>query len=610
MAEQHHHWGGWRQRVQQEREAIAGRSRSRSRSPRGGSAVQRPHSKLARSLLREWAWGTTAAPTVQKHAADAYSDGARHDMLRRLGRLGTGGQNPQNVHSQLMRMFKDRVGIKAITPLDASVQNCFIYPHDMFKMLWDLDPSAFKRRLCADKDKLFNFWSALLATPDGKRMARLHPHLKNKTAEDLRTTIPCSWHMDAGPVSKKQSAFALSWASILGLGSEREVRFLSSSWIKGSFPDLPEKVWEKLWESQEALADGVIPQGLEGAGSYLARDSDGTVWKCVFCSLLGDMECFQNDIGMRSYNYASMCAHCDANKSDLPFTELASSARWLRTRLTNPQFLASLRRPLHGLAAWPSFGYYYPRYDPLHVVDHKGVISKLWGSCVWSMVREPHLFGLVFPACVNANRTLRIETVSAHLKEWDRTHKTASRLPKLTVRSFFGDDKSTGWAALQGPGVKAAGERQCLPWLVAICMLFSSVDKSLFAQRRTKAAQALLNWSQLLYGCGVVLTEDEFCRQRRLALRFLRTYAWLAHNAVCDGRMEFQVVPKFHYFHEMSFQARLLNPRYQQTYQGESMVGRVAAIYKRSLAGPHSATVQMSVLRKYALGFEIELAEL
>ena len=90
----------------------------------------------------------------------------------------------------------------------------------------------------------------------------------------------------------------------------------------------------------------------------------------------------------------------------------------------------------------------------------------------------------------------------------------------------------------------------------------------------------------------------------------MRSYGWLAYNARCEGRFEFQVIPKFHWFIEMSIQARQLNPRYQQTYQGESMVGRVATIYKRSLYGPYQRTIQNTIVRKYALGLEAALINL
>ena len=90
----------------------------------------------------------------------------------------------------------------------------------------------------------------------------------------------------------------------------------------------------------------------------------------------------------------------------------------------------------------------------------------------------------------------------------------------------------------------------------------------------------------------------------------MRSYGWLAYNARCEGRPEFQVLLKFHWFLELSLQARQLNPRYQQTDQGGSMVGRIAGIYKRSLDGPYAHTLQRPILRKYALGLELTLVDI
>ena len=81
---------------------------------------------------------------------------------------------------------------------------------------------------------------------------------------------------------------------------------------------------------------------------------------------------------------------------------------------------------------------------------------------------------------------------------------------------------------------------------------------------------------------------------------------WLAYDSVCMGRREFHKIPKFHYLAELVLQARALNPRHQQCYSGESIVGRLMQVWKRSLNGPYENVAQFNVLRKYMLAFEIE----
>ena len=57
----------------------------------------------------------------------------------------------------------------------------------------------------------------------------------------------------------------------------------------------------------------------------------------------------------------------------------------------------------------------------------------------------------------------------------------------------------------------------------------------------------------------------------------------------------------------MSYQARLVNPRYVQTYSGESLVGRVERMYAAAANGPFHASIQLTVLRKYLVGMEIRM---
>ena len=560
---------------------------------------------LARSLLHDWAWGLASGLQVQRFCAHAVADGATHPLLHRLGRLGARGSCPQNVPSQLLRMFKRNVGGDLVVPLEASRQSVMIYPHAVVKALFDLSPSSFRTRVGANRSALREFWTCYLNTPDGKRHQRLHPHLRNKTPADLECSFPISMHNDAGPVSRKLSAYVLSWASIFGIGSEIECRFLIASWMPDSFEGLPERVWAECWKSFCALASGVVPEGFEGAGSYLALDADGTIWKGIVLTSLADGEYNQNVIGMNGASHAEPCFLCRCNRSTHPFTALGTSAKWMETRCSNEEFLNRVRRPLHGMAAWPCFSKYMPRFDPLHVTDYKGVAGSIAGNVISSVLRDPRFF-VVFPGS-GASRDGRIAAINEHLKAWERSHRVSNRLPKLTVNIIFKDGKANSFPHLQGPGVKASNTRECIPWVRALALLFD--DGSLFARHRLRIVQALDDWYRTIYSSSVVLSDEQFCSQRKHVVDCMRSYGWLAYNARCEGRFEFQVLPKFHWFIELSFQARLLNPRYQQTYQGESMVGRVATIYKRSLKGPYQRTIQNTIMRKYALGLEAALID-
>ena len=251
---------------------------------------------------------------------------------------------------------------------------------------------------------------------------------------------------------------------------------------------------------------------------------------------------------------------------------------------------------------------FFPRFDVLHVVDHKGVLGKAWGGIVWGKIRDAATFDLVFPGCNSLEA--RISAVNDNLKEWERVHRVANRLPPVKRSMFFGSGKTSQFPVLQGPGVKAASERESVHWLLAFASRFESVDPSPQARHCRIVAESFRDWYKVIYDSGVVLKPYQYREQRRLVVRCLRSYAWLAWDARCEGRLAFPIVPKMHYWHELSLQARLINPRYVQTYQGESMVGRIAGIWKRSLKGPYAATVQQNVMRKYAMAFEVDLTPL
>ena len=127
--------GGWRQRFAQEQEAASLRkSRSRSRSPRGRASTEGP-SKLARSLLSQWAWGDISAVSLQRNANNASADGANRPLLRRLARLGGRGTSVRHAQGQLMRWFCKRDATQLVRTIEDSKQNRFIPPHVLFKLL-------------------------------------------------------------------------------------------------------------------------------------------------------------------------------------------------------------------------------------------------------------------------------------------------------------------------------------------------------------------------------------------------------------------------------------------------------------------------------------------
>eukprot|EP00969_Alexandrium_andersonii_P057571 2537016-Alexandrium_andersonii.AAC.1 len=67
--------------------------------------------------------------------------------------------------------------------------------------------------------------------------------------------------------------------------------------------------------------------------------------------------------------------------------------------------------------------------------------------------------------------------------------------------------------------------------------------------------------------------------------------------ALSAGELMWQMRPKLHYaVAHVPIQARLVNPRYVQTYGSEGLVGKICGVCKRSQNGPYTAGLQKDFL--------------
>ena len=105
--------GGWRQRIaaaEAESSTLASASHagapSSERKPGASDKlVDLQQSSLGAELLLEWGWGCLSAPLVQRLAREAVLDGADTSLLKKLAKLGSFGQHPQNIERELLNHF-------------------------------------------------------------------------------------------------------------------------------------------------------------------------------------------------------------------------------------------------------------------------------------------------------------------------------------------------------------------------------------------------------------------------------------------------------------------------------------------------------------------------
>ena len=82
--------------------------------------------------------------------------------------------------------------------------------------------------------KLRAFWESFCSRKRTRAWAAAHPHLRGKSPAELVTTVLCAMHSDAGPFTKVKvnSAYCISWSSMLGSGGEKVSKFLAASFVK------------------------------------------------------------------------------------------------------------------------------------------------------------------------------------------------------------------------------------------------------------------------------------------------------------------------------------------------------------------------------------------
>ena len=115
-----------------------------------------------------------------------------------------------------------------------------ILPSTLASMMFRYCPAKAKLHLGANVSKLRAFWSEFLNRPRTAAWAPAHPWLAGQSVADLATTVPCSLHVDAGPITKRKSATIISWTSMLAEGNEKGCQYLIGSYIQtnntGGYP--------------------------------------------------------------------------------------------------------------------------------------------------------------------------------------------------------------------------------------------------------------------------------------------------------------------------------------------------------------------------------------
>ena len=89
---------------------------------------------------------------------------------------------------------------------------------------------------------------------------------------------------------------------------------------------------------------------------------------------------------------------------------------------------------------------------------------------------------------------------------------------------------------------------------------------------------------------------------------FLLHYNWLAKEAMRADKLQYNIVPKFHYGFHLIEASKFLNPKRVRCYSGEDFVGRISRLAHTCLPGLPSFRLSHSIMAKYRIAMHIRLS--
>ena len=206
------------------------------------------------------------APDVQDLAKASMLSGLGCPDVVKLASLGASGNQPGNIHRDLLRMFKDskspeayqvtcKFHVKGRTETSVEEHPCHMFlPHEWLACL----SAAGISKTVLGLNNLQSFW----ATQDPLDPKLLnHPMLEKPGWKE--TAVPFLFHGDAAPFSKRDSLQVLSFRSILSELCTDDSQMLLAAvpeqcrvHDKNYEEDTMHPIWKALLWSFKALLDG------------------------------------------------------------------------------------------------------------------------------------------------------------------------------------------------------------------------------------------------------------------------------------------------------------------------------------------------------------------
>ena len=579
-------------------------------------------SSLATKLLNLWAHGKLSATAMQSIAHAAVLDGAEHPELGMLSKAGSFGENPGNVHRDIMGHFCAQVDLcetwdVVIPCLDPKTSKkveeaaSILLPHMLFWQVATMYPDKF-HELFATED-LESFWKGVERSKDDRLIGhpicidKMHVLSKDKT-------IPLFIHGDGCEFQSRDSLMVWSWGSLLNPSQSLHSHLLLACYPKSAtLADTWKPIQRWLKWSFQALLDGCHPstgpdgEALPKGSVFVALKgqplSPGN-FRCTIWSIQGDHEFYSNVLGMPHWNNRFPCWECDCHQ---PSTKKTKCPKGKSFKLLTEeqqayvyvdQEAALSKGYTHPLFEIPGLSSRMIRGDMLHIVFCKGVCSHLVGSILKFFI---YFDGKGKQSVAPSDRLAIIfKEVQANYRE----QEAPTRLTNLKLSMIVDTKKPHAhWPKLDCKGAET--KHFCFAFLPVLANL---VDESKDEQWHMKVAlESLCNLIDI-FGHGLMfLSEVQYERARSLAKRFFAAYDFLTEWAKVHKQKLFHVVMKFHTMMHMVKNSKFINPKFLANWRSEDFVGKIALLGHSCSMGTRSTKLSGKILKKYRVLLHLHL---
>ena len=586
------------------------------------SSTSVPQSALASKLLSLWAHGSLSAMAIQEIAHLALLDGANHAELALLAQAGNFGENPGNIHRDIVRSFcKDLhiaepfvLEVPCLDPKSSAedvVDASMFLPHLMFANLGKYSHEQFASMFSIND--LEQFWTSTQKSNDDRLFQHPMLQIENWKAK----CIPLFLHADGVEFQSRDTVLAWSWGNLLSTSATLDSHFLIALFAKSC---TSERTWEPMMKwlvwSFRALLKGKHPEcdpdgnPLQPGSMFFKMKGLDLVpggFKGVLWSIQGDNEMFSNVLKLPHWRNHRPCWECDCTQS-LAIFPIDKHYKTLRPSLQNLVFVDTADaianpRSNHPLFKIPGVTSRIVRGDLLHILWHNGVYSHHLGSILHYMCwKEPAgQHQVVSP-------TRRLGIIFEHVQAFYKANETPTRLTNLKLSMFT--SVKTPFANKPALSAKAAESKHLAPALLAVCK--AALDSTNEVEQHIVCSlEHMCKLVNVLDQAGIFLTTLEFNSVKSSAEAFLDSYAWLHDWAEANGRNLFHTGPlKFHTFWHSILNAHFLNPKCHWTFQDEDFVGRISKLAHSVSHGVRSTKLSLKVAPKYRLLVHLRLSRL